>query len=440
MKMRKLHQRHQTGASVLLMTSMLLVAALATALSSYRGVFYQIKITNNQIEDRQAHWRAEGGLECAFSSIVENNNTSIPTNLNSVCSAMDLDHLQVSPSDPERLSAKYGYREINKSIVFSGGGGVGAIKSTSDLLVFGSTLVSPPDPGPRNSDNEHECVAVVVSNYLFSSAGMTNHGVGSSIPKPSEDFDNSVDCASNHKTDVGSQAGIWQDSANNFVSHNVGNDVQRVETLNPFKSTFGFERGDWEQVREHEEYGFLSYTMQGADVNCVDKFKDDLVRGESNKIWIEGSCELNQDAIDAIIAIQSSHAKTYLFLLVHNGVLAIRGSGAIDGVVFHFNESFSPAPENWANISANTKVPIAHTPSNFDSLISSLYGGSSLTPLHATYLQSGSFKFTGGMVFDTQGQMALFDNSMRLQYNSDITSSFVFSAKPKWKKGSWYDR
>ncbi|OEE34418.1 hypothetical protein A1QO_07820 [Vibrio genomosp. F10 str. ZF-129] len=430
-------RKNQQGAAALVVTALLLVGALAFALSSYRGVFYQIKVANNQIDARIAHWRAEGGLECGFSAIVLNNSSTIPTNLNTVCSAMGLAHLKATDDDPERLSAKFGHREVSKSITFSGDSGSGAIKSTSDLIIYGSTLVSPPDPGVRNSDNEYECIAVVVSHSLLASAGILNHGVGSAIPKSSVGFDNSSDCAGNHKTSTSLKAGIWRDASSNYVSFNAGNDLQRNETLNPFKAEFDFERGDWEKVRDHSDYGFMSYTMLGSDVDCVQQFKDDLVRGQANKVWIDGSCELNQAAINEITDIQSAHSGTYLFLLVHNGVFAIRGSGSIKGVIFHFNENFQPDPTYWDRFSTET---VADLNANFTVPIQTVYGESTLlTPKHATFLQSGSFKFAGGMMFDTQGQMALFYDSMRLQYNSDITSSFVFSTKPKWKKGSWND-
>ncbi|MEF1341863.1 hypothetical protein REH81_34815, partial [Vibrio rotiferianus] len=60
----------QSGAATLLVTSMLLVAALVVTLGSYKSLFYQIKQANNQIVSRQEHWQAEGGLECGFTHIV----------------------------------------------------------------------------------------------------------------------------------------------------------------------------------------------------------------------------------------------------------------------------------------------------------------------------------------------------------------------------------
>ncbi|MCK6265355.1 hypothetical protein KP803_18980 [Vibrio sp. ZSDE26] len=427
----------QRGATALLVTALLLMGALAFALGSYRGVFYQIKVANNQIDARKAHWRAEGGLECGFSSIVLNNDTSIPIDLNTTCSDMDLVYLQASSADPERLIAKYGNREIGKTIVFTSDSGAGAIKSTSDLVVFGNAEFPPPDPGEKNSDGMYECVAVVVRSNIIIKGNISNQGVGSTISKPSEDFDNSSDCAPSHKTGIGGINGIWQDASNNYVSTGVKLDFQRDETLNPFTTKFDFERGDWEQVRDHPDFEFLSYTMLGNDVDCVAKFKADLVTGQPNKVWIDGSCEFDQSAIDEITAIQSTNSGTYLFLLVHNGVLGIRGSGSIEGIVFHFTENFAANPEHWDAFSTTLQADLN---ANFTDPIETVYGATTtLTPKHATYLQSGSFKFTGGMIFDTQGQMALFNNSMRLQYNSDITESFVFSAKPKWKEGSWSD-
>ncbi|MGR5266094.1 hypothetical protein ACPV38_19195, partial [Photobacterium damselae] len=61
--------RKQHGAAALLVVSVLLVAALMMSLGSYKSLFYQIKRANNQLEARQEHWRAEGGLECVYSNV-----------------------------------------------------------------------------------------------------------------------------------------------------------------------------------------------------------------------------------------------------------------------------------------------------------------------------------------------------------------------------------
>ncbi|MEI8672869.1 hypothetical protein P4S52_14315 [Vibrio sp. SA48] len=50
------------GAITLLVTTLLLAITLMLVLGSYRATLYQIKRAQNEIETRQDHWRAEGGL------------------------------------------------------------------------------------------------------------------------------------------------------------------------------------------------------------------------------------------------------------------------------------------------------------------------------------------------------------------------------------------
>ncbi|AEH33810.1 hypothetical protein DEB41_10405 [Vibrio anguillarum] len=427
----------QQGAVTLLITTLLLVLALVVALGSYRSLFFQIKRAQNEVQARQQHWRAEGGLECGYSHIVNNKNSSIPNNLNTLCVDLELTYLSADPTNASTLMSQYQMTTLKKNILFQRGRSPGAIRSTSDLIVFGSTLISPPDPGPKNSDGKYECAAIAVAKYVIATAGVTNNGVGSAIQKPSAVFDNSADCAPTHKTNSSSQSGIWKNSSGLYEAVDVKNDIYRDETLNPFKDLFGYERGEWEKARDDTEFKFLSYTMTSGDVDCVSKFKGALVLGQPNQVWIDGSCQLNQASIDTMSTIQNAHPGTYLFLLVHNGVLGIRGSGSIQGVLFHFNSGFAADTANWNGF--DTEL-IADLNANFDAPIKTLYGSATtLTPKHATYLQSGSFQFTGGMAFDTQGQIALFYNSLRLQYNSDIENSFSFSVPPRWQKGSWND-
>lgn len=54
---------------VLLQVSILLWLTLIVTLSSYKPLFYQMKLTQNNIKARQQHWRAEGGVECLYAYI-----------------------------------------------------------------------------------------------------------------------------------------------------------------------------------------------------------------------------------------------------------------------------------------------------------------------------------------------------------------------------------
>ncbi|MFA0412771.1 hypothetical protein AB4520_03045 [Vibrio renipiscarius] len=431
----------QKGFVTLAITSVLLTIVLGYSLSSYRGVLYQIKVANNEVAARQAHWQAEGGLECGFAHIVHDSATSIPTNLKSVCSDLGLSSLSASPANADTLVASDGNTSVSKTINFGSAGLAGAIRSTSDLVVHGSTLVAPPAPGEKNKDGEYECMTAVVSNYFIANAGVTNSGVGHTVTKPSEDFDNSSDCASSHKTVSSGQSGIWKDGTNKHTKFSVKDDFYLDDKLNPFKSTFGYERSEWEDVRDHKDFDFLKYTMDTGDIDCVEQFKNDLKLGKPNAIWITGSCQINSASLTVIKNIQKNNAGTYLFLLIHNGVVGLTGSGSIDGVIFHFNNGFGPNVANWDKFETSIQGTIHNSggPTNFDVSLNTLYPPSGIDSRNATYLQDGSFSFSGGMIFDTQGQIALFNNSLNLKYNSDIETSFTFEGKPRWKKGSWND-
>ncbi len=63
--------RKQRGVVTLLITSVLLIGALVVTLGTYRSVFHQIKVAQNEVQGRQNHWRLEGGLECTYSYLRE---------------------------------------------------------------------------------------------------------------------------------------------------------------------------------------------------------------------------------------------------------------------------------------------------------------------------------------------------------------------------------
>ncbi|UPQ87343.1 hypothetical protein [Vibrio sinaloensis] len=57
------------GAITLLMTSALLAVTLMTSLAMMKTVFYQFKRAQNELKQRQLHWRAEGAVECAVALV-----------------------------------------------------------------------------------------------------------------------------------------------------------------------------------------------------------------------------------------------------------------------------------------------------------------------------------------------------------------------------------
>ncbi|NVD06043.1 hypothetical protein FCU94_03865 [Vibrio sp. JPW-9-11-11] len=59
------------GAITLLMTTALLAVTLMLSLGMMKTVFYQLKRAQNELKQRQLHWRAEGGIECAVALVAQ---------------------------------------------------------------------------------------------------------------------------------------------------------------------------------------------------------------------------------------------------------------------------------------------------------------------------------------------------------------------------------
>ncbi|MCG6471069.1 hypothetical protein K6U25_14505, partial [Vibrio parahaemolyticus] len=132
--------KKQQGAAALLVVSVLLVAALMMSLGSYKSLFYQIKRANNQIEARQEHWRAEGGLECFYSLVQSTGDVSSATSLiSSRCEApLGLHQLALEPDN--KLFSKpvpNSNRTVEKQLVLSRGRASGAIKGGGGGYVNG---------------------------------------------------------------------------------------------------------------------------------------------------------------------------------------------------------------------------------------------------------------------------------------------------------------
>ncbi|NOH48544.1 hypothetical protein F0262_10795 [Vibrio rotiferianus] len=426
----------QSGAATLLVTSMLLVAALVVTLGSYKSLFYQIKQANNQIVSRQEHWQAEGGLECGFTHIVDNNLSGVPANLAQQCTSYSIDILQGSLHEPDILISEVGYARVAKKLAFVGGGGFGAIRSTADIIAHGSAVLAPPDPGRYNNAGYYECVGAIVKRRFIAS-GIINKGLGGAIPPPSAGFDQSKNCGSSYQTETSVHTGIWQDADGNYQREYAELDIQQDPKLDPFLDYFGVEKDKWQSVRDDPAQNFLTVSMGGGkDIDCVSKFINELKDNKPYKIWIDGSCQITDTQLTSLKQLQSKNDKLNLFILVHNGVLGINGSGTIRGMLFHFNSGYAPTQEQWDNL----KDIKPYLNANFNTYIDTLYGTSSgISPLLATYFQRGSFSLTGGQIFDADGQMALFDNSLRLAFNSDVINSFSTPINVKWVKGSWND-
>ncbi|MGI2796995.1 hypothetical protein [Photobacterium damselae] len=441
-----MNRYHQQGMSTLLITSMLLVVALIFSLASYKNLFYQIKRTQNEVLARQAHWAAEGGLECGFAKVQLENNLSSIENIDyfdSSCSkVLGLEKITVKKIDKiYYLTSLYKKGSINKNINKSftlNQGASGALQSTSDLYINGSSTFSTPDPGENNGG--WECVAIRYKNIFSSRAGANNQGVKYG-EKPSADFNNGgVDCKESHLTVTSIDSGY----KNDFIK-----DVN----VDPFYNTFGKTRDKWKEIKKEWSFAEVLPTKTiEAPAGRYFKVVEDCggriateIELKKKRIWVSGSCEITSSTklasgkyptdsegkeikggIDRIEEAFASTENKPVLLLVHDGVFSIQSSMDFPGLLYHLTTTLSPTEELWDQFEAK-----------------SYFGTYTLFPTlskaKTAYFQRGAFTFSGGQVLDTNGLAAYFDQSLNFAFNSDNINEVTEKKGVRWVEGSWHD-
>ncbi len=411
----------QKGMATLLITSMLLVVSLLFSLASYKNVFYQIKRTQNEVLARQAHWLAEGGLECGY-SIVKNNNDK-NADLSSCLTIPDynLDSLSVVSSGTSSLMvAKAGFKSISKAIKGSRGESHGVIKSSADLYFKGIYNIHP-DPYKEESSNSWECIVLRYKTnvYLHNDAttAITNNDFSGAVTPPMDGFDTDVNsCHSEYKT-------INATKRSDFKS-----DIKKASDMDIFKETFGVDKSEWSDVKD-------KYFVDGnatGQAKCIDKINASIT-SEKRHVWITGDCTLEHT--DLALLPQLTSSEDGVFILVHNGILKMSGSAFYKAVIYHFNNDYTPNGSQWVGTALDGSVyPDSYKTSDSDTLNAVAFSQKTVAYI------TGSHRPTGGFMFDTPNQVAYLEYSGLLNYDGKLISDLLspFST-PKWVEGSWHD-
>ncbi|MGF1754579.1 hypothetical protein L4C33_13390 [Vibrio makurazakiensis] len=406
----------QQGAISLLVTSVLLIATLMVTLASYRSTFYQIKRANNEVDARQQHWKAEGGLECGFTQFKQAN--SLPATVAPCYSTNSLIPTFTAVSSGYEVSAVVGSTHLARTLMFGGALASGAMQSSADVYFYSSTTFSTPDPGVLSSDG-WECVALRYRNrYHYSS--LDNKGVVHGVP-PYSTFQNpsGADCSNV--------------PGNDHLSYGDGNDFIQDSTVKPFESFFGVPVADHNDIRDEGSFVVLNGSgLPKTLANCGQVLASQINSG-NHHLWIEGGCEITQAQYNNLI--DATAATDGVTILVHDGLMSIMGkpstgatSNQLKGVLFHFNFEYSPSPADWASFDANTYLN--HVPSVIEESYRTI----------ASYYQHGAFTVSGGQYFDAPNQAAVFYDSLDFRFNKDVidNSRSEFS-NINWQKGSWND-
>ncbi|OBU10134.1 hypothetical protein AYY19_10000 [Photobacterium aquimaris] len=417
-----MNKHQQSGMTTLLITSMLLIVALLFSLASYKNLFYQIKRTQNEVLARQAHWAAEGGLECGFAEI--SNKSDVNTSLDKCKTAIDGQPLTLSidTNDGKSLltsETSNKYKKIVKTIVAGGTRSSGVIKSSADLYFNGESNIFP-DPNNNVAPLSWECSLLRYKNNVYLHRSGTKikniEFEGASTP-PMAGFDLATNkCVHEFKTNDAKKR-------EDFAS-----DIRLDSSLDLFQETFGVARSQWQVVKD-------KVFVDGNKTNktkCIDKITASITT-EKRHVWIEGDCKL--DSTDLSSLPQENDNEKGIFILVHNGVLEMSGSAFYKAVIYHFNHEYVPLGNKWTGTFLDGKqFPDTYTTSDNDSFDKEAFGKKVVA--HIT----GSHRPTGGFMFDTPEQVTYFQYSGMLTYDGELIKELLAPfGKPRWQQGSWHD-
>ncbi|EJY5650338.1 hypothetical protein OGN88_000464 [Vibrio cholerae] len=422
-------RQYQQGVVTLLITSILLSVALVVTLGSYKNLFYQIKRAQNEVKARQEHWLAEGGLECAFSTIKRDKDSS---KLTLAVSQSYFHDDCTTPLGLEKITAELigsGSYQINsititryskhsKSVVFDSDSSKGAIQTEASLKIISEARVEiDPEKGDLPLNNgKFDCTAV-----RFKKSFHYERLQGSLYTT------NSNDCQG--KTNLSQSANIYPNPSdiNNAISDPVDSfqsDYKYDPSIDSFYNYFSEKKTSESLNRIKSEYNVIVLTNP---MDCSTKISQAFNSG-NNKVWIEGHCII----YPGIVVQDSAGNITPRSLVVENGIFASAGSSVFDGGFYHLLDDLSIFDKNnHDNINDYLLLKEA-----WDLVPVTVIDDRSLIKENSVYIDRGSFFPKGGIYLDSPEGLATIKGSLNLDFISQY-NPFSRPKNIKWKEGSW---
>ncbi|OCH20969.1 hypothetical protein [Aliivibrio logei] len=412
----------QNGAVVLIMTSLLILAALILSLGTYKSTFYQIKRSQNEVIAKQSNWKAEGAIECLFSfinesktdpSLLSKNNTSTEySNMNTQCNINNpIERLYAQPVSSANSTINYqltyelnNKNLIKKNIIPKITYGNGAIQARGNLIIDGSIDIYPDVTGKKINEKD-ECVAIKYTGYIDYNFGFG--GLKTLNPEENGPYDGYKGTC--HPE---TQSNIQENSKtdNPATSDNFLSDYIKEEHYDPFEAFFQKPRSKLSEVKS--KYTQITGSKTDCDVRIVDAFKT------SDKVWVTGDCNLEGGSSLTTLSNESRN------LVIEGGVVALDGSGTFHGSIYHMfidipvdGKGNIDLTDNWKNIDT-----AAHITGKTKFI---------------SHVQRGAFIPTGGLILDTPNSSTLLRGSIIFKYKRSARKEEYNNFT--WQKGSWND-
>ena len=353
---------------------------------------------------RQAHWAAEGGLECGFAAIQDAGSISgaRPTYIDDCKTSLKLVYLDAD----NYINSKYtgiSNKIIKKKIKLSSRL-AGAIQARSDFKLIGDYDISPDVEGKHNN-GDYKCVAIRYSNrFIFDKTEPGNSGTELEVMDPIENGPYSGfngKCAEGYR----SHLKVTTDSFNDAIKNNLEKDFVYDPDFDPFESVFDNVRSELDEIKKDFEI------IDGSKTNCDEKIRDAFLI--NNKVWVNGHCDLMGGTLVGGLT------KTARLLVIENGIFATYGAVEFYGMVYHlYTDSIMDMSSSWTGMHSGNTLSVDDKKK-------------------AVYFQSGAFIPVGGLVLDSPQGLSVFHSSMNFKFKGDASPSD--NSKISWIKGSWHD-
>ena len=438
----------ESGATTIIITSVLVGLILMLVMASAKGVLYQLKHSNNQIDSRRSYWQAEGGLECAYAKMWRSG--KLTQNFSGCIAMLGLDELVIEQGTPNVIRSSSGYVTLSKAFYLPRLQLKSPITTRSHLLVNGNLAIDP-NIGPRINRTDWQCYSLRYIGELYARSFSSKHPY-------------QVEPSSRYFPSVNSVSSINSfSSVNSFTSRKCSgsyftslawrledtlNDFSFEPDIDPFKEVFNLERHEWFSVMSdtsrlaHVPIWLTESMPTDATQLPKSKFIDNcgqevvsLVKAAHELIWVYGGCEISEDDVYLLNLAIETHLESGLVLVFHNGIVSISAQQPLKGLIYHLVTSdLAEQDSDWSK-TANDKPP-----SVLEQTIEQLSFVTRLTKQQVSYFQNGRFYPLGGLVLDAPNHYALVNGSLNTEYRKHVTEAaarnFHFL---RWVLGSWYD-
>ncbi|MGF1904759.1 hypothetical protein [Aliivibrio salmonicida] len=431
--------KKQNGVVVLIMTSLLILAALILSLGIYKSTFYQIKRAQNEVLAKQGHWRAEGAIECLLSNLMTKNTSPILTSTPKECDTytQPIDSFKVELNDKiYTAEATSSNQTIQKSFIANSSIGNGSIQTVGDLKFIGTVAIRPDALNEKVSGNSYKCVSVAFSNRIIfqhnsthGSSSRTN-GLEVSDPIASGPFEGfNGDCHSDYKTIIPKKT-AGSNTIEIINAHDIlpgksnplpfKNDFVPDLNLDPFYNLFNLPKNTGNILKVSKNTEEFVYKKITSATNCSQEISNHFIGTNKNKgLWLYGHCYINSP-----LDLQSNDSQ---ILVIQDGAFALFGAMNFKGTTYHLVDmTNSVIASNISNYWHNSHG--SNTPTALSEFVEPT----------TTSIMFYSSAPKGGVIYDVNDGISTIVGDISLEFHGESNPYFQ-DGKYQWKKGSWND-